>query len=190
MDDAVNLTSVIGVWAWNKDQSKKVLVQPDGTAQNWAGSKGVVTVKDPINRVYEFNWDNGRTVETLTLTDDRQDLAGQNQLRAAVTAVRRPWDARCKIGEEFYAGLCYDVPPDYSPTAPGFIGKPCPLNWRDDGTSCWPNWTGVDVAVQAAKTGTFRHPIVVTDCNNYSQAKSPEMSGKLQEYWRALRLQL
>ena len=71
VDDAVNLTSVVGVWAWNKDQSKKVIVQTDGTAQNWAGAKGVVTVKDPIGRVYEFNWDNGRTVETLTLTDDR-----------------------------------------------------------------------------------------------------------------------
>jgi len=171
VDDAVNITAVVGVWAWNKDQSKKVTVQTDGTAQNWAGSKAVVTVKDSIARVYEFNWDGGRTVETVTLTDDRQDLAGQNQLRAAVTAARRPWDARCKPGETFFAGLCYDVPHDYAPTAPGFIGKPCALGWRDDGTSCWPNWTGVDVVAQAAKTGTFRHPIVVTDCNNYSQQK-------------------
>ena len=52
------------------------------------------------------------------------------------------------------------------------MGKPCPIGWRDDGTSCWPNWTGVDVAVQAAQTGTFRHPIVVTDCANYSNQKN------------------
>jgi len=172
VDDAVNLTSVVGVWAWGKDQKQKVTVLVDGTAQSWAGNKGVVTVKDPIRRVYEFNWDGGRNIDTLTLSEDRQELPGQNQVRAAVSAVRRPWDARCKAGEQFFAGLCYDVPPDYAPTAPGFMGKPCPLGWRDDGTRCWPNWTGVDVPAQAAQTGTFRHPIVVTDCNNYSQSKN------------------
>jgi hypothetical protein len=171
VDDAVNLTAVTGIWAWGKNQSQKVTVLSNGTATSWAGNKGVVTVKDPIKRVYEFNWDGGRNIDTLTLTEDRQELSGQNQARAAVSAVRRPWDERCKPGEEFFAGLCYDVPPDYAPTAPGFMGKPCPLGWRDDGTSCWPNWTGVDVAAQAAQTGTFRHPLLVTDCNNYSQAK-------------------
>jgi hypothetical protein len=165
VDDAVNLTSVVGVWAWNKDQKQKVTVQLDGTAQNSNGSKGTVTVKDPIKGIYEFNW-SGR-IETMTLSDDHQELA-----QGGMTAIRRPWDERCKPGETFFAGLCYDVPPDYAPTAPGFIGKPCPLGWRDDGTSCWPNWTGVDVPVQASQTGTFRHPIVVTDCNNYSQAKN------------------
>lgn len=172
VEDAVNITAVVGVWAWSKNQGQKVTVLTNGTATSWAGNKGVVTVKDPINRVYEFNWDGGRNIDTLTLSDDRQGLAGQNQVRAAVTAVRRPWDDRCKAGEQFFAGLCYDVPPDYAPTAPGFMGKPCPLGWRDDGTSCWPNWTGVDVPVQAAQTGTFRHPIVVTDCANYSTQKN------------------
>jgi hypothetical protein len=163
VDDAVNLTAVVGVWAWGKDQKQKVVVNMDGTAQNWTGTKGAVTVKDSIRRVYEFNW-NGR-IETLTLSEDRQELAG------GLTAVRRPWDARCKAGEQFFAGLCYDVPPDYLPTAPGFMGKPCPLGWRDDGTSCWPNWTGVDVAAQATQSGAFQHPLLVTDCNNYAQAK-------------------
>jgi len=171
VEDAVNITSVVGVWAWGKDQKQKVTVQIDGTAQAWSGIKGVVTVKDPIQRIYAFTW-NGGNVDTLTLSENRQELAGQNQLRAAVSAARRPWDERCKAGETFFAGLCYDVPPDYAPTAPGFMGKPCPLGWRDDGTSCWPNWTGVDVAAQANQTEAFRHPILVTDCSNYSTAKS------------------
>lgn len=165
VDDAVNITSVVGVWAWNKDQRQKVTVQLDGTAQNSSGGKGTVTVKDPIKGIYEFNW-SGR-VETVTLSEDHQELAPPG----GMTAIRRPWDDRCKPGEQFFAGLCYDVPPDYATTAPGFIGKPCPLGWRDDGTRCWPNWKGVDVPVQAAQTGTFRHPIVVTDCANYSQQK-------------------
>ena len=168
VDDAVNVTAVVGVWAWNKDQSKKVIVQTDGTAQNWAGSKGTVFVKDPNTRIFDFIWDNGRTVETLSLSEDRQDLTG---IRASVSAVRRTWDARCKPGEMLYAGLCYDIPPDYEPTAPGFMGKPCQLGWRDDGTSCWPDWKGVDVAAQASRTGTFKNPLVVTDCSNYSTQK-------------------
>jgi hypothetical protein len=171
VEDAVNLTSVVGVWAWGRDQKQKVTVQIDGTAHNWTGNKGVVTVKDPIKRIYAFAWDGGN-VDTLTLSENRQELTGQNQLRAAVSAARRPWDERCKAGETFFAGLCYDVPPDYAPTAPGFMGKPCPLGWRDDGTSCWPNWTGVDVAAQANQTNAFKYPILVTDCSNYSVAKN------------------
>src|SRR5262249_4742636 len=66
-DDAVNLTAVTGVWAWSKNQSQKVTVQANGTATSWAGNRGVVTVKDPINRVFEFNWDGGRNIDTLTL---------------------------------------------------------------------------------------------------------------------------
>ena len=120
VEDAVNITSVVGVWAWGKDQKQKVTVQIDGTAQTWAGMKGVVTVKDPIQRIYAFTW-NGGNVDTLTLSENRQELAGQNQLRAAVSAVKRPWDDRCKAGETFFAGLCYDVSFDYAPTAPGFI---------------------------------------------------------------------
>ena len=52
------------------------------------------------------------------------------------------------------------------------MGKPCPLGWRDDGANCWPAWTGVDVPAQASKTGTLKHPILVTDCANYSKAKN------------------
>jgi hypothetical protein len=54
------------------------------------------------------------------------------------------------------------------------MGKPCPDHWRDDGTSCYPPWTGVDVALQAKKDGSYMlaHPIVVTDCSNYNQTKN------------------
>lgn len=170
-EEAVNLTALVGVWAWGQNQAQKVIVQHDGTASNWLGGKGVVTVKDPIKRIYEINWDNGKSIDSVTLSEDREDLTGQNQARAAINAARRPWDARCKPGESFFAGLCYDVPVDYAVTAPGFIGKTCPAGWRDDGTSCWPNWTGKDVPAQASQTGSFRHPLLVTDCANYAQAK-------------------
>jgi hypothetical protein len=182
VDDAVNITAVVGIWAWGKNQSQKVTVKADGTAESWAGHKGVIKVKDPIKRVYEFNWDGGKNIDTLTLSEDRQELSGRNIARnIQVSAIRRPWDARCKPGETYFAGLCYDIPPDYAPTTPGFMGKPCPLGWRDDGTRCWPNWTGVDVPAQASQTGTFKHPILVTDCFNYSQS---EMSRQFQKHGR------
>jgi hypothetical protein len=168
-DDAVNLSSVVGVWAWNRNQQNKVIVQSNGIAKRGTLS-GNVAVVDPAKRIYKFTWNDG-AIETLTLAADRQELAGKNQSGAAISSIRRTLDPRCNPGEMFYAGLCYDVPPDYFPTAPGFMGKACPVGWRDDGTRCWPNWTGVDVPVQAAKTGAFKYPIVVTDCANYSQAK-------------------
>ena len=167
-DDAVNLTSIVGVWAWNNNQSQKVIVDTSGAAQDWTGKKGVVTVTDPIKRIYEFNWNNGASKNIVTLSEDHEDLSGQG-----ITAARRPWDARCVPGEKFFAGLCYDIPPDYAPTAPGFMGKPCPMGWRDDGTSCWPPWKGVDVTAQACQTcSAFKYPILVTDCSNYSTPKN------------------
>ena len=173
VDDAVNITSVVGVWAWQNNQGTKVVVRSDGTAELLGGPKGTVTVKDPIRRVYEFKVIPGLT-DTVTLSEDRQTLTGNRQaLNVAagpVSAIRRPWDPRCKPGEEYHVGLCYDVPPDYRMTVPGFMGKPCAEGWRDDLTWCWPQWTGEDL--NEAKKG--EHPIMVTDCARFSGTNPPQ----------------
>ena len=91
VEDAVNLTSIVGVWAWMKDHKQKVIVQADGTALIvWlAGQRHSVTVKDPVKRVYEFKW-SGST-DILTLSEDRQELSGQSQSGIPVSALKLTW---------------------------------------------------------------------------------------------------
>ena len=101
------------------------------------------------------------------------DSPGQRfGVNASVTYIRRPWDAGCNPGETNVAGLCYDVPPGYAVTAPGFMGKICPMDWRDDGISCWPSWTGPEIDNIADSNGgdTLRWPMSVTSCPALSQA--------------------
>lgn len=169
-DEAVNLTSIAGVWAWNNDVNRKVVIHQDGTVQSFRGN-GKATVVDPYQRRYAITIGSS-PAETVELATHREALALPSG--APALATRRPWDAGCNPGEKMFAGLCYDLPVGYEPTAPGFMGKPCPLDWRDDGTRCYPPWTGVKVSQQADKDGTYpmRHPILVTDCNSYAQAKS------------------
>jgi hypothetical protein len=308
VEEATNLTSIAGVWAFDHDQSRKVVVRSDGRVEGWTGD-GSVTLENPAKRAFKFSFGTFAP-ETLTLNDtsdqlirpgpivveksgkaiDIKDgskdngaavvqyfttgaanqtfrfepladgtyrivathsgkvldvqggskdggapivqydwLGGQNQrfrveplggdyyrivaahsgkvvevrygtnedlaviqqwdwsngahqrfrLPGFKAAIRRPWDSRCKPGFTFSLGSCYDVPPGYAMTAspggglPGAMGKPCPADWRDDGTSCYPPWTGAYVASQADPEGgyTMRYPIIVTDCFQYSTAK-------------------
>ncbi len=169
-DDAVNLSSLAGVWAWKDDQSQKFVIRNDGSVTSPLGS-GTIRVIDPVARTFAFAAGAQPAVITLNAEHDRFSfVSGPN---GGTSAVRRPWDSRCKPGEQFYAGLCYDVPVGYEITVPGFIGKPCPSGWRDDGVSCYPIWTGVKVPYQADPNGSeaMQRPILVTDCANYSQVK-------------------
>ena len=116
-------------------------------------SKGVlITLND---------W-NDSAAQHFTLTSDQ------------VNMVRRPWDKGCNAGEVNYAGFCYDVPPGYAMTFPGFMGQACPKDWRDDGTWCWPVWKGVAVSAMADPDGgdNLRHPLTVTNCSSYNQTKN------------------
>jgi hypothetical protein len=167
-DDAVNLSSLAGVWAWKDDQSQKFVIKNDGSVTSPLGS-GTIRVIDPLARTFALAAGAQSGVITLNAEHDRFMLVGGGSI-VPTSAVRRPWDSRCKPGEQFYAGLCYDVPVGYEITVPGFIGKPCPLGWRDDGASCYPNWTGPKVAYQADPDGTLpmQRPILVTDCPTFS----------------------
>jgi hypothetical protein len=309
VEEAVNLTSVAGVWAFNNNQANKVVVNSSGSAQGWVGS-GAVTVPDPAGRGFFFDfgysgsamlyldelseslisftapaagpivaqhsgkaldvphasnldglaliqWDrtggSNQTFRLERLADQtykilathsgkvldvqgaslasgakiiqstwnggnsqrfrleplgdgwfriinvnsnkalnvaggstssgaeviQWDRTGGSNERFSLSsaqstlAVRRPWGAGCQPGQTRFEGLCYDVPPGLVMTTPGIMGKACPYDWRDDGTNCYPPWTGVKVASQADANGSFtmRHPIAVTDCLNYSQAR-------------------
>ena len=304
VDEAANLTMIAGVWAYNNNQSQKMVVQSNGQVSSWDGS-GTVAAAGDAGRAFAFT--NGRSGQTLTLSSTGDHLTsaplagpitvkstgkvlditgnssangalleqwdnngglnqhftfnqqpdgayqivasnsgkvldvtgnsladgtaieqwvpngGQNQefrveavgdgsyykivsvlsgLALTVSNnsssdgagiiqsvwkdlpgqafqlnttsgnfIRRPWDPGCNPGEVLFDGLCYDVPPGKAMTTPGIMGNICPADWRDDGTACWPPWTGVVVATQADPNGSddLRHPLVVTSCSNYSQ---------------------
>jgi hypothetical protein len=165
-DDAVNLSSLAGVWAWKDDQSQKFVIYNDGRVTSPIGT-GSVRVVDPVARTYALTLGSAPLI-TLNAEHDRFTFTVGTY--AGTSAVRRPWDSRCKPGEQFYAGLCYDVPVGYEITVPGFVGKPCPSGWRDDGVQCYPIWTGPKVAFQADSDGSLpmRRPILVTDCPTFS----------------------
>jgi hypothetical protein len=169
--ESVGISSIQGVWAVDGNQGSKMVVSSDGSATTPAGA-AKVAVTDPLRRIYTFQTGKGSTVATLS--EDRATLTFADKgAWPGRTANRRPWDTRCKAGETFFAGMCYDVPYNYEMTTPGFMGTPCPALWRDDGTQCWPPWTGVKVAAQADPDGepNWMRPILVTDCSNYSQQK-------------------
>ena len=166
-DDAVNMSSIAGVWAWNDDQSQKFVIKNDGTL-TLNGNAGQINLIDPLQRTFFLRvGSENRSYLTLNAEHDRFTFSVGPK---AGSAVRRPWDSRCKPGEQFYAGLCYDVPVGYEITVPGFVGKPCPSGWRDDGVQCYPIWTGPKVAYQADADGSLpmRRPILVTDCPTFS----------------------
>jgi hypothetical protein len=171
-DEAVNLSSLAGVWAWKNDQSQKFIVNYDGTLQSFRGN-GRVAVVDPIKRIYNVTI-GADPPAAITLAADHDNFTFPSTgTFAGTSASRRPWDARCNPGETFFVGLCYDIPVGYEPTAPGFMGKPCPSGWRDDGVQCYPPWTGPAVPLQADPDGTLpmQRPILVTDCMKFAQAK-------------------
>jgi hypothetical protein len=179
VDEAVNLTAVEGAWAPVGAQGSKLVMHSGGQVQGYLGN-GTITVRSTNTRQFDLSLNNYPQYQfTATLDDISENLVvsfapktAPTQVSILATFVRRPWDSRCNPGQTFFAGLCYDVPAGYAPTAPGFIGKPCRSDWRDDGTSCYPPWNGKVVAAQADPEGSFllRHPIIVTDCFQYSTA--------------------
>jgi hypothetical protein len=178
-DEAVNMTFAEGVWAPSSVQGNKIVIQNGGQVEGYLGN-GTASVKSANARQFDLQFNNYTSYNfTGTLDDLNSNLTitySPKSNPAVVyglnTFVRRPWDSRCNPGHTFFAGLCYDVGATHDVTAPGFIGKPCPPDWRDDGTSCYPAWTGKVVAAQADPEGSFtiRHPIIVTDCFQYATA--------------------
>jgi hypothetical protein len=156
------------VWAWKDDQSQKFVIKNDGSVTSPLGS-GTIRLIDPLARTFAFAAGAQSAVMTLNAVRDRFTLVGGGNI-VPTSALRRPWDSRCKPGEQFYAGLCYDVPVGYEITVPGFVGKPCASGWRDDGVQCYPKWTGAKVAYQADSDGELpmQRPLLVTNCPLYS----------------------
>jgi hypothetical protein len=178
-EDAVNLSSLAGVWAWKDDQSQKFVIKNDGSVTSPLGG-GNVQIVDPIARTFMMQVGSAQPGDIasaiaaapalITLNAEHDRFTFGSGPNGGTSAVRRPWDSRCKPGEQFYAGLCYDVPVGYEITVPGFVGKPCPSGWRDDGVQCYPLWTGVKVPYQADPDGSLpmQRPILVTECPHYS----------------------
>jgi hypothetical protein len=182
LDEAFNLTAIEGAWA-TTSQTSKLIMHSGGQVEGYLGN-GTVEVRDANKREFELNFANYSNYNFVATMDEvgssmvvkYSSTASPGTVYTLGTFLRRPWDSRCKPGQTFFAGLCYEVPAGNEMTAPGFYGKICPPDWRDDGTSCYPPWTGKNVPAQAEPEGsyTLRHPIVVTDCGQYSTARGQE----------------
>lgn len=154
-------------YTWNGGANQRFYLQPVGTHFR------IVNVNS--GKVLNVSGDDNQDGSGLI----QWDITGANNElfklagTTVVTSLRRPWNSRCDPGKTWFAGLCYDVPPGQAMTTPGIMGKPCPGDWRDDGTSCYPPWTGLKV-IEADPNGSFtqRHPLLVTDCTKYSQANN------------------
>lgn len=175
-EEAVNVSSIAGAWAFDGDQARKIVISPDGAVSSFRGP-GTVQVVDAIQRQYSLKLGSDGPF-TVTLAPEHETFEFAPSAPAPygkVTALRRPWFSRCKPGEQRFGGLCYDIPFGYAPTSPGLMGKVCEPGFRDDGTSCWPRWEGKVVAGQANPEGGYlqRYPIVVTDCH-YAKASGNE----------------
>jgi hypothetical protein len=80
--------SIVGVWRWFSNVD--VTCREDGSFDANNGQKGVwknVSTKEKAD-TYEFRWDGGVYIDTLTIAPGRKSLAGQNQTGFKVTAER------------------------------------------------------------------------------------------------------
>jgi hypothetical protein len=135
-------------------------------------SQGWYSIVSLLNGQYLTVANNATTAGTPIVLSNWVGSSNQEfQLSVPQRAVRRPTGAGCPNGETLFDSMCYDVAPGQGLDTPGIVGKLCPDDWRDDGTSCWPPWSGVAVASQADPNGSFtmRHPIDVTDCSSYDE---------------------
>lgn len=127
-------------------------------------------------------------IQTAWTGDPSQEFTLSGSYSSPSIGAKLPWGAGCQAGQTLYAGLCYSVDIGYKMSSPGIEGKTCPVDWRDDGTTCWPPWTGVAVSAQAdanpnptAIDGyTLRHPLVVTSCSSYAAAKNQSCPANFQ----------
>ena len=80
-DDAVNLSSIAGVWAWNDDQSQKFVIKSDGTL-TFNGNAGQINLIDPLQRTFFLRvGSENRSYLTLNPEHDRFTFSGGTQNR-------------------------------------------------------------------------------------------------------------
>lgn len=153
----------------SKDAGARIIQasRSGGTSQQWR----LEDTRDGYYRLVNVNSDKvvnvaGSSLDNMAAVVQWNRGSGLNERfiipwQERTFAVRRPWDAGCNAGETLTAGLCYDIEPGWAVTTPGIVGKVCSYDWRDDGTNCWPAWSGVKVGGQADPNGdvTQRHPI-------------------------------
>jgi hypothetical protein len=161
LEEAANLTNLVGAWAWYNDLSKKIVIKSDGTVTPVGGwtTPGTVSVRDRNLRTFtiKFGAAVNPTGDVLTLSRLNDTLEGPN---AKVT--KRPWHPRCAPGMELSDLYCYDIPVGkaFYPSTK-VVSDPCPAGYYDDplGGLCRPRWTGKYV------WGTPQYPPIVTDCS-------------------------
>lgn len=177
VDDPINAAHLNGAWALNGDFKKRLTIDKDGKIDTFEGvsfpsasvpgkwGTGWASVSDAKARKVQVNLNGSYTLTLSALGDKMTD--------GTTTLTRLPWHERCPEGFGLYLGMCVGIPVGNEMTMPGFYGLPCPLGWRDDGTSCWPPWTGPGIPAQADKDSTdakMRYPILVTDARFGTEA--------------------
>ena len=183
-------------WPDQATSNEHFLVEPttDGQIKLVSMSSGEVISSTPvltriqvIPGIYKHSFAGSPVVQEPWTGDLIQEF-GLSGAHAPFVATKLPWGAGCQAGQTLYDGMCYAVDIGYKMSSPGIEGKPCPVDWRDDGTSCWPPWTGVAVAGQADPNPdptsltayTMRHPIVVTSCSSYAAANNQSCPANFQ----------
>lgn len=79
---------IVGKWTWF--DGKTVTINPDGTLEHEAGNRGTWNIQDRPRRVYTLRWLQGNFVDTVTVSEDGQNLSGPNQGGTAVSARKLP----------------------------------------------------------------------------------------------------
>lgn len=88
---AADTPSVTGTWDWVGGQ---ILVVHPGYTQKvwWHGNQvnqGTWQIMNPATRLYQFKYDNGGWVDTVTLSADGNTLEGSNQQGTPLKGTRR-----------------------------------------------------------------------------------------------------
>ncbi len=88
---AADNPSVAGTWSWVGGQVLVVL--PDHTQKVWWDgnqvNQGTWTMLNSSTRLYQFKYDNGGWVDTVTLSADGNTLEGSNQQGTPLKGTRR-----------------------------------------------------------------------------------------------------
>lgn len=88
---AADTPSVAGTWDWVGGQVLVVL--PDQTQKVWWDgnqvNQGTWQILNPATRQYQFKYDNGGWVDTVTLSADGNTLTGTNQQGTSLRGTRR-----------------------------------------------------------------------------------------------------
>lgn len=90
---APDLPNAAGTYAWSVNNATgggETRLTADGTCSNSVSKIACVwKVSNPKTREFTLNWDNGRFVDTMTLSEDGKVISGKNQHNDVIKGTRK-----------------------------------------------------------------------------------------------------